>query len=344
MLYRLIIWVSVLVGAWVLSRAISWFLGFAHRKFATKTRSKFDDYLLEALRKKPVVHLAVLLSLVWVVNDAATRFPAGDEKFLGILKDILSLYGIFLGALITDGIVMAILSWSRDEVAPKVDITIINEFFPLLRRIFRTAVYVIAVVIALSRLGVDVSALVVSMGVAGAAIALAVKDTIENAISGILIMLDRPFRIGDRVKLSTGEVGDVFQIGLRSTKILTFDNTLIILPNARLLSERITNLSYPDPVMRFKVDVGVAYGTDIEHAKRIMEKVALEHPDVLHDPPPKAHFIEFGESALNFTLMGRVNKYSNAWATQNQLREQIYKAFAEEGIEIPFPQMDVHIK
>ncbi len=344
MLYRTLLWLGIIVAAWVFAKLLSWLLGVFHRKFASKTATKLDDYIIEALRKEPFAHIAILLALVWVVNDAATNFPSGDERLISILRNLLIIYGIFLGAIVVDGIVRAILNWAREEVAPKADLKMLSEFFPLLKRIARATIYVIAIVVVLSHLGVDVSALVVSMGVAGAAIALAVKDTIENAISGILIMLDRPFRIGDRVKLSSGEIGDIFEIGLRSTKILTFDNTLIILPNAKLLSEKITNLSYPNPVMRVKVDVGVAYGTDVEKAKSIMERVAAEQADVLKEPEPKAYFIEFGNSALNLVLIGRVGKYTNAWDTQNQLRERIYKAFADENIEIPFPQMDVHIQ
>ncbi|MCD6418707.1 mechanosensitive ion channel family protein [bacterium] len=344
MLYRTIIWIGVIVAAWLVARFLSWMLGFIHRKFTSKTATKLDDYVIEALRREPFSHIAILLALVWVVNDAASNFPTGDERMISFLRHLLIIYGIFLGAVVVDGMFRAVLNWMREEMSQKSDLKVLSEFFPLLRKIGRTTIYAIAVVIVLSHLGVDVSALIVSMGVAGAAIALAVKDTIENAISGILIMLDRPFRIGDRIKLSSGEVGDIFDIGLRSTKILTFDNTLIILPNTKLLTEKITNLSYPNPVMRVKVEVDVAYGTDIDFAKNIMERIAKEHPDVLDEPQPKAYFVEFGESGLKLILMGRVGKYTNVWDTQNQLREMIYKEFAENQIEIPFPQMDVHIK
>ena len=157
-------------------------------------------------------------------------------------------------------------------------------------------------------------------------------------------MLDRPFRIGDRIKLDTGEVGDIYEIGLRSTKILTFENNLIILPNSKLLDDKIVNLSYPNPIIRVKIEVGVAYGSDIEKVKSVMEKTARENKLVLEDPAPAAYFVNFGESSLDFILLARVEKYKDAWNAENQLREKIYEAFAENNIEIPFPQMDVKIR
>jgi small-conductance mechanosensitive channel len=162
-------------------------------------------------------------------------------------------------------------------------------------------------------------------------------------IAGFTIMLDRPFRVGDRIQLASGEKGDVVEIGLRSTKILTFENTLLIIPNESIVKEMVWNLSYPNPIIRVKVDVGVAYGTDPERVKQIMVDVAKQHPEVLDDPEPKAYLINFGDSSLDFTLVGRVANYGDQWRVQEELRIAIYKAFEKEGIEIPFPQRVVHM-
>jgi len=342
--HRILLWLAIIAGAWLLAKCLSWFLGILRKKLAEKTESKLDDYIIDALRKKPFPHVAILLALVWVVNDAALHFPAGDDHLIAILKQVLAIYGIFLGAVILDGIVNAFLKWSREKTEQKSDTSGVNMFFPMLRKISRIAVFALAAVISLSFLGVDVSALIVSMGVAGAALALATKDTIENAISGILIIIDRPFHIGDRVTLSSGEVCDVFEIGLRSTKFLTLDNNLIIIPNSKLLQDKITNQSYPNSSMRVKVEIGLAYGTDVDKAKAILESIAKEHPTILKNPEPRAYFVEMGDSALKLMLIGRVEKYSDAWNTENQLREKIYQSFAREGIEIAYPQLDVHLK
>ena len=340
----ILLWVIVIISAFVIAKVVSVVLGEVRKKLAAKTKSKLDDYILDALRKKPVMHIFILLALVWVVNDAAANFPEMNSKIILIINKALAIYGIFIGAFIIDGIIMAILKWANEELQHSGQTAVIHEFFPLIRKVMRVIVFSVATVIVLSHLGVDVSSLIVSMGVAGAALALAVKNTVENAVSGILIMLDRPFRIGDRIKLDTGEVGDIYEIGLRSTKILTFENNLIILPNSKLLDEKIVNLSYPNPIIRVKIEVGVAYGSDIEKVKSVMEKTARENKLVLEDPAPAAYFVNFGESSLDFILLARVEKYKDAWNVENQLREKIYEAFAENNIEIPFPQMDVKIR
>jgi small-conductance mechanosensitive channel len=162
-------------------------------------------------------------------------------------------------------------------------------------------------------------------------------------IGGFVIMTDRPFRVGDRIKLPTGDIGDVQEIGIRSTKILDFDNNLIVSPNAELIKGKIVNYSYPAEHIRIAVDVGVAYGTDLERAKSIMTKFAMEHPDVMKDPPPAVFLIGFGESSLNLQLNGRTSDYRMKFADETTLREQIYGAFLKEGIQIPLPQRVVHL-
>ena len=133
------------------------------------------------------------------------------------------------------------------------------------------------------------------------------------------------------------------EIGIRSTKILDFDNNLIVSPNAELIKGRIVNYSYPVEQIRITVDVGVAYGTDLERAKSIMTKFALDHPDVLKDPAPAVFLIGFGESSLALQLNGRTNDFRMKFPVETTLREQIYGAFLKEGIQIPLPQRVVHL-
>lgn len=157
-------------------------------------------------------------------------------------------------------------------------------------------------------------------------------------IAGFVIMTDLPFRVGDRISLSSGEIGDVYEIGLRSTKVRTFDNTLLIVPNAEIIKEKVVNLSYPNPLLRVKVLVGVAYGSDLELVKKILEDVCKENPKVMDNPPPVSYFLEFGESSLDLRVTCFVNDWNEEWNTAEEIRLEIYKRFIENAIEIPFPQ------
>ncbi len=163
-------------------------------------------------------------------------------------------------------------------------------------------------------------------------------------ISGFILMLDRPFRKGDRVVLPSGDLVDVYDIGLRSSKFLTFENTLVIVPNNDLTKSLITNKTYPVEQIRVKVDVGVAYGSDINQVKEILIKCAKAHPEVVDDPAPGAFFLNFGDSSLDFTLICRVDKVSKQFTTGEEIRCAIYDEFEKAGIEIPFPQRVVYMR
>jgi MscS family membrane protein len=200
------------------------------------------------------------------------------------------------------------------------------------------------VVTILDHFKVDVKGLLAVLGVGSLAIALAAQDTIANMISGFIIMLDRPFREGDRVVLPSGETADVYDIGIRSSKFLTFDNTLIVVPNNDLVKSKITNMSYPEEAIQVKVDLSIAYGADIDQVKALLVTAASEHRAVLAEPKPSASFTNFGESGLRFQLMCRVGSLADQFGVGEDLRCRIYRDLAEAGIEIPYPQRVVHLR
>ena len=156
-------------------------------------------------------------------------------------------------------------------------------------------------------------------------------------------MIDRPFRIGDRIKYGS-ETGDVVEIGIRSTKILDFDNNLVIMPNNEIVKSKVVNVTYPNILTRVIVEVGVAYGTDLKKVREIMLKAANEHPLISKEIPADVVLTSFGDSSLDLRLAARTDDYRNAWAMQCELRETIYEEFNNAGIEIPFPQRVVYLK
>jgi small-conductance mechanosensitive channel len=166
---------------------------------------------------------------------------------------------------------------------------------------------------------------------------MAAKDTLAHMISGFTLMLDRPFRIGDRIQLAGGQVGDVLDIGLRSTKIKTLDSQQLVIPNSDLCNTMVTNQSFPDKRAKGRVIVGVAYGSDVEQVKRVLMEVALEVELVLRDPAPESFFISFGDSALVMNLFFWVEHHSDLMAVSDRINTLIIKRFRENNIQIPFP-------
>lgn len=334
--YSVMIIIGALVAGKILGKAIS----VIKNRLASRTQTELDDRILETARRplKQIVYLSGLYFAVHQLDfDFVTKFSETlDGLFFISFAIVLTLLGLRLSNIL--------VTWYLREVAQKTDSDLDDALAPLVGRIIKIILVAISLITVMDYFGIDAKALVVSLGVGSVAIAFAAKETLENMISGFVIMLDRPFRVGDRVRLtSSGEAGDVVSIGLRSTKILNFENTIVIIPNAEIVRAQIINLSYPDPQIRVRIKIGVAYGSNLQRVKQLLEETMKAHPEILDEPPPASRFIEFGESSLDMVVDGRTHEYQNQWRIMEEVRLEIYAAFEKEGIEIPFPQRVLHM-
>jgi small-conductance mechanosensitive channel len=235
------------------------------------------------------------------------------------------------------GILKEIVHWYFEKKSEGDHAGLRLTLAPVTNKAVSILVCMVAIIILLDHFGINIGSLLVSLGVGSLAVALAAQDTLANMIAGFVILIDRPFRVGDRVQLASGEIGDVQLIGLRSTRILNFDANVIVVPNAELVKGRITNYSHPSSHVRVLLKVGVVYGSDPAGIRRIMLDAAHHHSEVLKDPEPLVLFTDLGESAMEFTLITRVADYTREGVVRSELREKIYLAFQSAGIEIPFP-------
>lgn len=198
--------------------------------------------------------------------------------------------------------------------------------------------------LALKASGVNLSSLALIAGGLGVGLGLGLQNIFGNFVSGIVILIGRPIAIGDRVDVG-GVAGQVVEIRLRSTVVVTNDNIAIIVPNSKFISESVTNWNYGDPKVRFRFPFGVAYGTDTARLQEITRRVALAEPGVLAEPEPYLIFVEFGESSLNFELaVWTVSMAHAPMILRSRLNYALDAAFREAGIEVPFPQRDIHIR
>jgi len=208
----------------------------------------------------------------------------------------------------------------------------------------RYTVVFIGLVIAIQTAGIDLTTLNVLAGAVGLGVGFGLQGLAANFISGLVLLIGRPIKVGDRIELGTLE-GDVVDIGARATTVVTNDNITIIVPNSTLVTEQVVNWSHSDWKVRFKIPVQVAYGTDVRLAEKLLLDVAEADPDILHDPAPSVRFMEFCDSGVKLEL--------RAWSTSlirkrglllSNLNFAIYDKFAEKGVEIPFPQRVVHMR
>jgi len=204
-------------------------------------------------------------------------------------------------------------------------------------------VWLVGIAVAVELLNVDLTALTVVAGALGIGIGFGLQNVVNNLVSGVVLLLEQPVRFRDRVSVENVE-GQVEHINFRSTTILTNDNITIIVPNSQLINETVINWSLGDPRIRVHVPVGVAYGSDIDLVTETLLAVARAEQDVLSQPEPEVRFIEFGDSSLNFELLVWSDEPPNYHRLRSTLNYAIDAAFRDKGVEIPFPQRDLHLK
>lgn len=305
--------------------------------FVEKTETLLDDAIIEIIRR-PGLIIIVLYGLLH-------SFMKLDIN-IGLLASLNTLYMIIF--------VFTIVYVSYrvfDEILNELTIRKGGRFStfgtvlkPMFRKIGLTVIIIGGVIFGLSSIGIDVTALLAGAGVAGLVIAFAAQDTLSNFFSGIHLLLDRPFRIGDVILLESGEYCRVENVGMRSTKLYSlFDHELIILPNNSIANQKIINIVKPDTRIRKTIEVGVAYGSDLDTVKKILMDVAKDHKKVVNetDFEPVVRFTGFGESSLNFILLVWIDDVMKQWGVISDLHSEIDRRFREAKVTIPFPQRTV---
>lgn len=211
--------------------------------------------------------------------------------------------------------------------------------------ITRYVVMFVGLLIILQTVGINLTTLNVIAGAVGIGVGFGLQNIASNFISGLIILFERPIKVGDRIEVGNVE-GDVIEIGARSTTVVTPNNIAIIVPNSNFITEPVINWKYSsDSKVRFEIPVGVAYGTDVQLVQRLLLEVAAEHPDVLSEPKPDVCFREFGDSSLNFLLRVWNRAHVHHKLTlYSDLNFAIHDKFKQHGVEIPFPQRVLHIR
>ncbi|MCK4738557.1 MAG: mechanosensitive ion channel family protein [Deltaproteobacteria bacterium] len=306
-------------------------------RLAFKTETKFDDMVLGVI-KAPSFWWVVAISLYIAIGSSAlpTEYSAYG------LKAIYALI-VFSVTLVAANISTRLFQRSVDSSEAKTQAT------GLSKTIIKFIILAIGFLIILNGLGVSVTPLLTALGVGGLAVALALQDTLSNLFAGVHIIVERPLRVGDYVKLDSGEEGYVSDIGWRTTKIRKLGNNLIIIPNNRLAQSTITNFNMPEKRMSLLIPVGVSYDNDPQVIEDILLEVAKGAVGNLKglatERDPIVRFSPgFGDSSLDFTLICQVTEFVDQYLVQSELRKLIFKRFKEEGVEIPFPVRTVYLK
>lgn len=329
----IVVIVSALFFATIVDRIVAvWF-----RRFIANTSGIIDDQFFD------ILHKPLFFSILLLGFSSVAALLKLDGSVQTIVSSILYTLAILIWA-------QFLLRASKLFIAhfafnPK-RLDVLNpKTLPLFENLAFVFIIALAIYYIFLNWQVDMTAWLASAGIIGIAVGFAAKDTLANLFSGVFIMADAPYKIGDFVVLDGGERGEVTRIGIRSTRLLTRDDVEVTVPNAVMGNTKIINESGGrHEKFRIRVKVGVAYGSDIDKVRDILMAVGIEDESTCRDPEPRVRFREFSTSSLSFELLCWIDQPVLRGRILDQLNSAVYKAFLREGIEIPYTKQDIYIK
>jgi small-conductance mechanosensitive channel len=265
-----------------------------------------------------------------------------------LLEKVFHAIVIILLASPAKDFLLILLGYFEKNIIDKTKTKVDDIIFELVNKFSGAIIYATAFVLALDILGINVMPFIAGAGVAGIAIGFAAKDTLSNLIAGVLLIIDRPFEVGDRIEVwsapaGSASWGDVIDIGLRATKIKTTDNIVIIIPNNEIMMRDIVNYTIISTKIRVRINVGIAYDADIEKAKDLIINVAKSVDWISKTPAPKVVVRNFGESSVDLQLRVWIDDARKRMDTISHVTDKIKTAFDKQGVEIPYPKRDITI-
>lgn len=327
--------VTILIGylltTFIFMRILRWLV--------RKTPTQFDDTFLDTIQGPLRFFVLVLL-----VQVALFRLTFLDEKLVRILDNIFFILYLSILFIIIWRLIGFSLDWYRQYVTPKDEEqeARTEKTLPLIRRILHVAWIVIVFLMTLSYWDINITGLVAIIGIVGLAISLAAQDTINDFINGILIWIDRPFRIGDRIEIQGKDTwGDVTDIGGRTTRIRTRDNVMVIVPNSVIGKNQVINYTYPDPRFRTEVEFQLDYKEDLEKVRRVVVEAVRSVEGVIEDEPVDALFRDFGHSTIIFRVRWWIDSYSDTLLISDKVNSAILDALNEAETEIAVPIQEI---
>ena len=306
-------------------------------RWARRTKTNVDDIVIDVL-KFPSIFWCLAIGIY--IGVALSELSQKYVHYTNLAVDVIVIFSITIAAANLSG---RLLKNYVQKAALPIPTT------GLAFGIVKGVIVIIGMLIILTVLGISITPLLTALGVGGLAVALALQDTLANLFAGIHILMEKSVRLGDFIRLESGQEGFVADITWRTTRVKMLPNNTVIIPNSSLAKSVVVNYSLPDKRMSLSIPVSVGFDGDPEIVERVLVeeavKAAADIPGLLAEPVPFARFNPgFGPSSLDFTLICQVREFTEQYEVQHELRKRILKRFRQEGIEIPFPQRVVHLK
>ncbi len=331
----------IIIGALIVNKGIVLLNRHVILKLTAKSKSQLDDILFKTL-EKPVL-LGIMLASIWIASRRLDLNPTIESVIsksyqLLVVLNITWFFARFVVAFLEEH------TYEEKEPIKKRGIRIDARLLPIIKRVFLILIWIIGIVMALNNAGVKVTTLLGTLGIGGIAFALAAQDTIKNIFGGVTIFTDQPFRLGDVVRYDTIE-GTVQDIGLRSTRILTYDKRVVTIPNFKMMDAAVINIS-SEPGRRVVMTLGLTYDMDAVKMQKALD-ILKKLPDVvseIHHRDLSATFSDFGSSSLNITFIYFIRKPANIREANSKVNFEILRRFNEAGLDFAFPSQTVYLE
>ena len=331
--------IVVFIAFYAGAKLIYFFITRIAMRWAKKTRTQLDDLILAKI-KAPVFYFIILAGVATTVNTLPFLVPH-RVVLSRIIVSITLIIACYLVAVLLNLIIKAWVDKAKEVIGRSRQ----ADLIAVIRKILDLIVFSLLVIFILSLWGVKVTALVASLGIAGIVIGLALQTTLSNIFGGITLIADRSFKIGDFVQLETGEAGEIINVGLRSTRIKSFDegNELIV-PNNTLMNSKIINYGRPQIHLKRRITIGVAYGSDVKKTKEILLQCTHRIEEILKEPAPQVYFMEMADFSLNFLVVFWIRHFKHRFVVQDKFISLAYEELQNQGIQIPFPTRTIYME
>lgn len=327
-----------IITAALLYVAVGWTMRRVERAAERRTATVLDDWVARLVRQ--LLLLSVVFFTLWRITLTWDLGRAGSAVIAAWIVAMAFPISSFISSL---------LQMAAEHVAPRTESSLDDTALPLFSKILRGLLIAGAAVVALGTIGIHVGPLMAGAGVAGLALSLAAKDTLSNLIAGLQLIVDRPFKVGDRVELWSvpkeyGTWGDVVEIGLRATKVRTPDNLVVIVPNNEIMRRDIINYTASGEDIRLRIPIGIAYDADEKLAKELIMRAMEEIPGIKSTPEPVVIVRSFGASSVDLEARPWIEDARRRRAIGDQVTERVKELFDEHGVEIPYPKRDIYVR
>ncbi len=330
---------GILVASLVLATLVLLVLKIITKVVASRTATELDDKLIETVQT-PIFRLIVIGGFYLAVAN----LKIGGATIELILRLVLTFAYLTIIFFVLR-VLRVFVDYGLKNLAAKTDSAMDDEIIPIFHKAAIVVVWAFGLIMVLGAWGVDVAPFLAGLGIAGLAISFALQSTLSNIVAGISIIMDKTFKVGDKVELDSGEVGVIHEITLRSTRIRTYNNEVIIIPNNNMASAKIKNFTQPDLKVRVVVPFTVEYGNDPDKViKLISAAVKKNIKGIMNEPAPDVVFVNMNDFSLDFQARFWVEHYDNAYAKKLETTDLIYNTLGKNKIGIPFPTRTIYMK